>query len=191
MTQLPTPAFDGLYGERILDHARNPRHCRPLPQAHIEADELNPLCGDRVRLQLQLAPPDSLDAPGGAVVQAVSAITEGCSIIGASASMLAAALEQRPLAEAAELAAKFRAMMQTRPGRADSGGSGRASRSADAGRAESAATLDALELELPEELRALSAVRRYPVRVKCALLPWVALEEGIAAYRRSRQPAAE
>lgn len=174
MTQRPTPAFDGLYGERILDHARNPRNGRPLAEAHIEADELNPLCGDRVRLQLLLAPPDGLDAPGGEVVQAVSAITEGCSIIGASASMLAAALEQRTLADAAELCAKFRAMMQTRPGWADAG-----------------ATLAALELALPEELRALSAVRRYPVRVKCALLPWVALEEGITAYRRSQQPTAE
>ena len=174
MTQRPTPAFDGLYGERILDHARNPRNGRPLPQAHIEADELNPLCGDRVRLQLLLAPPEASTPLGGEVVQAVSAITEGCSIIGASASMLAAALEQRTLADAAELCAKFRAMMQTRPGRADT-----------------AATLAALELALPEELRALSAVRRYPVRVKCALLPWVALEEGLAAYRRSRQPADE
>ena len=187
MTQLPTPAFDGLYGERILDHARHPRHCRRLPQAHIEADELNPLCGDRVRLQLQLVAAESTP-PGGEVVQAVGAVTEGCAIIGASASMLAAALEHRPLEEAAALCVKFRAMMQARPARGNAGSGGPASRNAADGRTDAAGTLAALELALPEELRALSAVRRYPVRVKCALLPWVALEEGLAAYCRSRQP---
>lgn len=29
------------------------------------------------------------------------------------------------------------------------------------------------------DLKALQVVRQYPVRIKCALLPWVALEEGI------------
>jgi NifU-like protein involved in Fe-S cluster formation len=33
------------------------------------------------------------------------------------------------------------------------------------------------------DLRALQVVRQYPVRIKCALLPLTALEEGIKAYR--------
>ena len=33
------------------------------------------------------------------------------------------------------------------------------------------------------DLRALQVVRRYPVRIKCALLPLTALEEGIKAYK--------
>ena len=32
-------------------------------------------------------------------------------------------------------------------------------------------------------LQSLTVVRRFPVRIKCALLPWVALEEGIKSYR--------
>jgi NifU-like protein involved in Fe-S cluster formation len=33
------------------------------------------------------------------------------------------------------------------------------------------------------DLRALQVVRQYPVRIKCALLPLTALEEGIKAYQ--------
>jgi len=35
-----------------------------------------------------------------------------------------------------------------------------------------------------EELQALQGVKRYPVRVKCALLPWTALEEAVELYRK-------
>jgi nitrogen fixation NifU-like protein len=34
-----------------------------------------------------------------------------------------------------------------------------------------------------KDLAALQVVRRYPVRIKCALLPWTALEEGLAELR--------
>lgn len=34
------------------------------------------------------------------------------------------------------------------------------------------------------DLRALSGVARYPMRIKCALLPWQALEAGIKAGSR-------
>jgi nitrogen fixation NifU-like protein len=35
-----------------------------------------------------------------------------------------------------------------------------------------------------EELLALQGVKRYPVRVKCALLPWTALIEAVELYRK-------
>ena len=37
-------------------------------------------------------------------------------------------------------------------------------------------------------IRSLSGVRRYPVRIKCALLAWTTLEDGIEYYRRDRAP---
>jgi NifU-like protein involved in Fe-S cluster formation len=37
------------------------------------------------------------------------------------------------------------------------------------------------------DLLALQVVRQYPVRIKCALLPLTALEEGIKAYRSKAQ----
>ena len=42
-------------------------------------------------------------------------------------------------------------------------------------------------LEVLGELEALQAVRRFPVRIKCALLAWTALEEGIGAYRVAKK----
>jgi NifU-like protein involved in Fe-S cluster formation len=37
--------------------------------------------------------------------------------------------------------------------------------------------------ELEDELDALQGVKRYPARVKCALLPWTTLRESLDLYR--------
>src|SRR5439155_15572467 len=42
--------------------------------------------------------------------------------------------------------------------------------------------------ELEEELDALQGVKKYPARVKCALLPWTTLRETVDLYRH-REPA--
>ena len=44
-------------------------------------------------------------------------------------------------------------------------------------------------VELETELDALQGVKKYPARVKCALLPWTTLRESLAMYRR-REPVA-
>ena len=86
----------------------------------------------------------------------VSARAEGCSIIQAATSMLSDVLQGKSLGEVEALGERFRALMYDG---ADSG------------------------LEGLGDLKALQVVRRYPVRIKCALLPLTALEEGIKAYR--------
>ena len=87
----------------------------------------------------------------------VSATAEGCSIIQASTSMLSDLLKGKSLEDAIELGAKFREAMKN--GSEDE------------------------DIELGD-LRALQVVRQYPVRIKCALLPLTALEEGIKAYTK-------
>ena len=96
MTQQSGPAFDGLYGQMIMDHYRTPRNRDPLPAPTLKAYELNPFCGDLIDLQLQL------DEHGA--VHLVYANSEGCSIIQASSSMMSeavkgknAARDSRPL----------------------------------------------------------------------------------------------
>ena len=148
MTQLPSPAFDGLYGDLILQHFRNPRNRRPVEDAQVEVEEFNPFCGDRVQLQIKL------DAEGR--VCELSALSEGCSIIQASASMMSDYLKGKSLDEIEALAERFRQMMR--------------------GNSEDSA--DGLG-----DLEAFEVVRQYPVRIKCALLPWTALEEGVQEYR--------
>ncbi len=149
MAQLPDNP-DALYGDMIMEHYRSPRHRARLAAADVETEEFNPFCGDRVRLQLQLARPGS--------IAGVSAVAEGCSIIQASASLLADSVQGRTVEGAADLSQLFRDLMQGRPlppiARAELG-----------------------------DLEALEIVRQYPVRIKCALLPWVALEEGLRRLR--------
>ncbi len=141
---------DALYGDVIMDHYRSPRHRARLPVADVETEEFNPFCGDRANLQLRLAAPGADDAP----IADVSALAEGCSIIQASASLLADSLRGRTVEQAADLSQLFRDLMQGKP-------------------------LPPIALAELGDLEALEVVRQYPVRIKCALLPWVALEEGL------------
>ena len=147
MTQQTGPAFDGLYGQVILDHSRSPRNCEPLVAPTLAAYELNPFCGDLIDLQLHLN--------GDGVVDGIYARSEGCSIIQASSSMMSEAVKGMNIDEIADLSVRFRTFLRatTEDGRPDPSTLG--------------------------DLYALGVVRQYPVRIKCALLPWTALEEAI------------
>ena len=148
MTQISGPAFDGLYGQMIMDHYRAPRNRDPLPAPTLAAYELNPFCGDLIDLQLLL--------DDGGAVGSVYANSEGCSIIQASASMMSEAVKGKTADEMADLSTRFKAFLRDRAG-------------------------DTTSEPPPElgDLGALGVVRQYPVRIKCALLPWTALEEAI------------
>ena len=87
----------------------------------------------------------------------------GCSISQASADMMADVVQGKEMQSASELADGFRSMMSTADGVAD----------------------DSLG-----DLASLQHVKKYPVRVKCALLPWNTLIEALRSYESSR-PAVE
>ncbi len=148
MTQMPGPAFDGLFGQMIMDHYRTPRNRDPLSAPTLTAYELNPFCGDLIDLQLRLDDSGAVDG--------VYANSEGCSIIQASASMMSEAVKGRTAEEMAALSIRFKAFLRDRGG-------------------------DATSDPPPElgDLGALGVVRQYPVRIKCALLPWTALEQAV------------
>jgi nitrogen fixation NifU-like protein len=93
----------------------------------------------------------------GDVIREARFIGRGCSISQASASMMTQLLKERSVPEALALAARMSAMMQ---------GDATAARDKTLG-----------------ELRALAGVAKFPVRVKCALLPWNALTEAVEARR--------
>ncbi len=83
---MPTP-----YRERILDHYQHPRHWGHLMAPDRVGEAENPLCGDRVRVELRL---------NGAGTVAEAAFTgEGCVIALAAASMLMEHIQGRPLEE--------------------------------------------------------------------------------------------
>ena len=85
----------------------------------------------------------------------------GCSINRAAGSIMGEAIRGRSLDEIEELSDLFRGMMRSTK------------------RAHN-------EWAQLGELEVLSGVTRFPVRIKCALLPWSALDDGIDEYRRGR-----
>ncbi|MGH7728611.1 MAG: Fe-S cluster assembly sulfur transfer protein SufU, partial [Vulcanimicrobiaceae bacterium] len=87
--------MDDFYKEYILDHYRNPRNFGTLENADASAEDLNPLCGDRIRFEL------ALDDEGR--VRDVRFSGRGCAISQASASMLSGQLVGKSLDEVAKL----------------------------------------------------------------------------------------
>ena len=69
-----------LYQELIVDHSKKPRNFREIPEANHCADGFNPLCGDKLRLYVQV------DDDG--VIQDASFKGSGCAISTASASIM-------------------------------------------------------------------------------------------------------
>ena len=86
-------------------------------------------------------------------IQDISIKSRGCSINKASCSMMTEAIKGQTVEHAQELINLFKGMM-TKPE-------------------------DLLLPEEFEEIEALQGVKKYPVRIKCALLPWNTLIEGI------------
>jgi nitrogen fixation NifU-like protein len=72
--------MDQLYREQILDHYKNPRNKGHISNATISREEWNPICGDRVQLDILFNQKN--------IVQEVAFVGEGCAISQAAASML-------------------------------------------------------------------------------------------------------
>ena len=93
-----------LYQEIILDHSRHPRHFGALGEANHVAEGHNPLCGDRVKVYLQV------DDKGR--IADVSFEGRGCAISVASASLMTEMLKGRTVEEAETLMGGFLDMVK-------------------------------------------------------------------------------
>jgi nitrogen fixation protein NifU and related proteins len=74
-----------LYPAIILDHAKHPRKFGRIQNPDLEFEQVNPLCGDRIRIELRLA--------GNGTVEEIRFSGEMCAIAKASASILFASIE--------------------------------------------------------------------------------------------------
>ena len=68
-----------LYSDILLDHFRRPRNYGELPAPDITSENFNPLCGDRIRIELKL---------NGSAIQDARFKGDGCAISTAAASIL-------------------------------------------------------------------------------------------------------
>ena len=95
-------ALDDIYKEVILDHYKNPRNKREMPEAELSCSRNNPLCGDEITVFVRAE---------GDKVHEVTFVGQGCSISQSSASMMTEAVAGRPIEEVQQLIHDFRSMM--------------------------------------------------------------------------------
>jgi nitrogen fixation NifU-like protein len=142
--------LQSMYQEIILDHYRNPHHKGLREPYDAEVHHVNPTCGDEVTLRVRLDGTDD-----GARITDVSYDALGCSISQASTSVLADLVIGKTVKEAMAVGDEFLALMQSR--------------------GETEPDEDVLE-----DAVAFAGVSKYPARIKCALLSWMAWKDATA-----------
>ena len=95
-------ALDDIYKEVILDHYKNPRNKREMPDAELSCSKNNPLCGDEITVFVHEDDGKVLD---------VSFVGQGCSISQSSASMMTESVAGKARDEVEGRIGAFRSMM--------------------------------------------------------------------------------
>lgn len=122
-----------LYSDTLLDHFRRPRNYGSIDAPDISNEQFNPLCGDRIRLELKLEQ---------ATVTEVRFKGDACAIATAATSLLTGIVLGREISELTNIS--------------------------------DAQLISALESDIQ------------PTRLQCALLPLLALREGLQNYNPIR-----
>ncbi len=142
-----------LYQEIILDHYRNPVGKGLREPFEAEVHHVNPTCGDEITLRVHLEGNDE-----SAIVADISYDSQGCSISQASGSVMHELLVGHSVAHDLEVEAAFLALMN----------------SATEG------TGAQPDEDLLEDAMAFEGVAKYPARIKCALLSWMAWKDAVS-----------
>ena len=140
-----------MYQEIILDHYRNPHHKGLRDPFDAQVYHVNPTCGDEVTLRVALKP----GVDGEQIVEDVSFESLGCSISQASASVMTDLVIGKPVSEEMRVGDAFLALMQSK------------------GQLEP-------DEDVLEDAVAFAGVSKYPARIKCALLGWMAWKDATA-----------
>ena len=85
-----------IYGDVIVDRFRHPRRKGSLDHPHASHEDVNPLCGDRIRMEVRLA-------EGRPTLAAVRFQGDACAIAVASADLLAEMAEGKTPADVARI----------------------------------------------------------------------------------------
>ena len=141
---------ESMYQEIILEHYRRPLHAGLREPFDAQVQHINPTCGDEVTLRVTVK-----DADGEPVLTDISYETLGCSISQASVSVMADMIIGKTVSEAMTVSDEFLRLMQSRG-----------------------------EIEPDEDVLgdavAFEGVSKYPARIKCALLGWMAWKDAPA-----------
>jgi nitrogen fixation NifU-like protein len=80
--------MDDMYREVILEHYKHPHNAGALEHPDVSHEDNNPLCGDRIRIDLQIA---------DGIITDVRFQGRGCAISQASASLLTDEIKGQPV----------------------------------------------------------------------------------------------
>jgi len=151
--------LESMYQEIILDHYRNP-HGRGLRDPYdVEVHHVNPTCGDEVTLRVHI----NGEGDDAKVVD-VSYEGQGCSISQASTSVMTDLTVGRNVGEALATGETFLELLQSK------------------------GTIEPDE-DVLEDAVAFAGVAKFPARVKCALLGWMAFKDATARAVATRETA--
>ena len=139
--------LESMYQEIILDHYRHPHHKGLREPFDAQVHHVNPTCGDEVTLRVALK-----DAGGEASVADVSYDALGCSISQASVSVMTDLLIGQPVRKAMDISAEFLELMRSRDGAEP-------------------------DEDVLGDAVVFAGVAKYPARIKCALLGWMAWKD--------------
>lgn len=153
--------LDAMYQEIILDHYRNPHHKGLREPFDAESHHINPTCGDEITLRVLLKPTGQ-ESDGTATIADISYNSTGCSISQASASVMADLLIGKTVDEAMAVLDEFTALMQSK-------GQGEPNE------------------DVLQDAVAFAGVSKYPARIKCALLAWMAWKDATAKSLASQR----
>jgi nitrogen fixation protein NifU and related proteins len=151
--------LEQIYQEVILDHYKHPHHRGLREPFGAESYQVNPTCGDEVRLRVAL----SNDREH---VEDVSYDGQGCSISQASTSVLTDQVIGQSVGDALKTVAAFTEMVSSR------------------------GAVEGDEDVIGDGI-AFAGVAKYPARVKCALLGWMAFKAALAEATASTDVVAQ
>ena len=131
-----------LYQDIILEHGKSPRNLGKCEGYSHDAKGYNPLCGDKVHVYLKLSK--------GKKVEGLTFEGDGCAISLASASIMTELVKGKSFEETKEIMNAFLDMIKNT----------------------SEIQSNHLDEDQKTKLMALSGVKQFPMRVKCATLSW-------------------
>ncbi|GAT16192.1 nitrogen fixation-like protein [Mycolicibacterium thermoresistibile] len=148
-----TVRLEQMYQDVILEHYKHPLNRGLREPFDAESYQVNPTCGDEVRLRVTLG--------DGDVVRDVSYEGQGCSISQAATSVLTDLVIGQKVEDALRTVAAFTEMVTSR-GKVDG------------------------DEDVIGDGIAFAGVAKYPARVKCALLGWMAFKDAVAQAARTQ-----
>ncbi|MCX7758288.1 MAG: SUF system NifU family Fe-S cluster assembly protein [bacterium] len=136
-----------IYNEIIMEHFQHPFNKKELDKYTVVEESQNPLCGDQLKIFILLQ--DN-------IIKDISFTGQGCSISMASASILTSTVINLELTQTIKITEKTIEYIKT-------------------GKIEESKSNE-IQIIKNSDIVAFENINKFPVRIKCALLPWITLK---------------